>query len=345
MTFAAIKTALLTLLLALAICPSIPLNSHAAQPRRCPPSRPVNSCSEHVEFNQNGQQRTAEGRVVVEAADGGILLQTTDGALCARSSVREMQRRETARRTVQTARAGGARRTPACPNCRPAFAVTPRRIMWSCYNTSRDLRPVDQLAPRAAVQSVHQLLGRPGDRAARAGVPAAGVSCLPIGRSTTRPAATTCPAAPAASSASTACGRIASTCSTSPASKPFARSDSRGSMREINQMLSQPAAVPLVATVVHEATHQIAFNCGLQAALRRYPAVAVRRDGRVLRGARPHEHPRLARHRPRELPAARNVSQKPLATGTTARSKNCSATAAASATRARPSTPTPTPGR
>jgi hypothetical protein len=38
----------------------------------------------------------------------------------------------------------------------------------------------------------------------------------------------------------------------------------RGSMRELNQLLSQPAAVPLVATIVHEATHQIAFNCGLQ---------------------------------------------------------------------------------
>jgi hypothetical protein len=38
----------------------------------------------------------------------------------------------------------------------------------------------------------------------------------------------------------------------------------RGSLRDINQMLSQPAAVPLVSTVVHEATHQIAFNCGLQ---------------------------------------------------------------------------------
>jgi hypothetical protein len=38
----------------------------------------------------------------------------------------------------------------------------------------------------------------------------------------------------------------------------------RSSLREINQILSQPAAVPLVATIVHEATHQIAFNCGLQ---------------------------------------------------------------------------------
>jgi hypothetical protein len=42
------------------------------------------------------------------------------------------------------------------------------------------------------------------------------------------------------------------------------RGGGRGSIKEINQMLSQPAAVPLVATVVHEATHQIAFNCGLQ---------------------------------------------------------------------------------
>jgi hypothetical protein len=38
----------------------------------------------------------------------------------------------------------------------------------------------------------------------------------------------------------------------------------RGSLKEINQMLAQPLALPLVATVVHEATHQIAFNCGLQ---------------------------------------------------------------------------------
>ena len=45
----------------------------------------------------------------------------------------------------------------------------------------------------------------------------------------------------------------------------------RGSMREINQMLSQRAAVPLVSTIVHEATHQIAFNCGLQTRLSDVP--------------------------------------------------------------------------
>jgi hypothetical protein len=47
--------------------------------------------------------------------------------------------------------------------------------------------------------------------------------------------------------------------------------DRRGSRKEINQMLSQPAAVPLVSTIVHEATHQIAFNCGLQQRLSDLP--------------------------------------------------------------------------
>lgn len=38
----------------------------------------------------------------------------------------------------------------------------------------------------------------------------------------------------------------------------------RGSLSDISEMLAQPEAVPLVATIVHEATHQIAFNSGMQ---------------------------------------------------------------------------------
>lgn len=41
----------------------------------------------------------------------------------------------------------------------------------------------------------------------------------------------------------------------------------RGSLRDITALLQRPQAEPLVATIIHEATHQIAFNCGLQ---RRY---------------------------------------------------------------------------
>ncbi len=37
----------------------------------------------------------------------------------------------------------------------------------------------------------------------------------------------------------------------------------RGTAVQINQILSRPEAAMQVATIVHEATHQIAFNCGL----------------------------------------------------------------------------------
>ncbi|MBI2826369.1 MAG: DUF1570 domain-containing protein [Planctomycetia bacterium] len=40
--------------------------------------------------------------------------------------------------------------------------------------------------------------------------------------------------------------------------------DRRGSTAQINAMLDRPEAERTVATVIHEATHQLAFNCGLQ---------------------------------------------------------------------------------
>lgn len=41
--------------------------------------------------------------------------------------------------------------------------------------------------------------------------------------------------------------------------------DRRASAAHINQMLARPEAEQLVATIIHEATHQIAFNCGMHA--------------------------------------------------------------------------------
>ncbi len=38
----------------------------------------------------------------------------------------------------------------------------------------------------------------------------------------------------------------------------------RADAASINEMLSRPEATTMVSTVIHEATHQIAFNCGLQ---------------------------------------------------------------------------------
>ncbi len=47
----------------------------------------------------------------------------------------------------------------------------------------------------------------------------------------------------------------------------MAADGARATMRDISDLLSTPEAEPLVATIVHEATHQISFNCGLQTRL------------------------------------------------------------------------------
>jgi hypothetical protein len=47
--------------------------------------------------------------------------------------------------------------------------------------------------------------------------------------------------------------------------------DRRGSAAQINEMLSKPAAERTVATVIHEATHQLGSNCGLQTRLADIP--------------------------------------------------------------------------
>lgn len=49
-------------------------------------------------------------------------------------------------------------------------------------------------------------------------------------------------------------------------------SASRGTLSQIQQTLAQPDAAKTVATIVHEATHQIAFNCGLH---RRYADIPL----------------------------------------------------------------------
>ena len=49
------------------------------------------------------------------------------------------------------------------------------------------------------------------------------------------------------------------------------RASKSRNISEINRLLSQPQAGQLVATVIHEATHQIAFNCGIQQRLSDIP--------------------------------------------------------------------------
>ena len=220
---------------------------------------------EHVEFVHEGQQRSADGRVVIEAADGGILFEGVDGVLWSIERD-ELQAPRKARHAVQAAHARRALRTAARRAAARLSQLHHAALCRLLQHVAR-IRPVDQLAARAALQSVHQLLGSakassctsPSSRcrvlvfADRQSYDQASREDLPGGTGNI------------VGFYSLRSNRVNMFDLTgAEAVRSSGAANRRGSMREINQMLSQPAAVPLVATIVHEATHQIAFNCGLQ---------------------------------------------------------------------------------
>ena len=129
--------------------------------------------AEQVEFLRNGQEKRVTGRVIIEAADGGILLESADGVLW--SIERAEQQHRTKLDTPFKPLSPTALSEKLLSEMPAGFRsyTTPHYVI--VYNTSRSVCPVDQLAARAIVQSIHQLLARAGDRAARAGVPAARV--------------------------------------------------------------------------------------------------------------------------------------------------------------------------
>jgi hypothetical protein len=222
----------------------------------------TNATVEEVVWLQNGRPQTVAGRVVIEAADGGMMLQSDDGALwIIDPGETQTRKRLDAPFTPITPNKMGERLLAELP---AGFRVhaTPHYVV--CYNTSRtyaqwtssllerlykaftgywknqglELRepefplPVLVFADRQSYED-----------ASRTDLPG-GVGNI-VGFYSLRSNRVNMFDLSGLEAIRTANGR-------------------RGSLREINQMLSQPAAVPLVATIVHEATHQIAFNCGLQ---------------------------------------------------------------------------------
>jgi len=217
--------------------------------------------AEHVEFVSDGRQREADGRVLIEAADGGILLQTTDGALWAieRGELQRRQKLDIPFKPLSPA-ALSEKLVSELPAGFRSY-TTPHYVV--CYNTSRtyaqwtssllerlykaftnywegqgiELHEPEFPLPVFVFASRQQY-----DQAARDDLP--GGTGNIIGFYSLRS------------------NRINMFDLTGV--EAVRASNSHGSMKELNVMLSQPAAVPLVATIVHEATHQIAFNCGLQ---------------------------------------------------------------------------------
>lgn len=230
--------------------------------RSDPPAPPQLAASaERVEFTRRGRPQSIEGRVIVEAADGGILFQTADGTLwpierhelVARTPrqvpFRPLQPKELSERLVSEMPAGF--RSYTTPHYVVVYNTSRTYAQWTSSLLERLHKAFTNYWEGQGVELHEPEFPLPVllfanrvqyDLASRDDLP--GGTGNIIGFYSLRS------------------NRINVFDLTGVES--LRANGSRGSMREINQMLSQPAAVPLVATVVHEATHQIAFNCGLQ---------------------------------------------------------------------------------
>jgi hypothetical protein len=222
-----------------------------------------------LEFNRDGQHRTVTGRIVVEAADGGVLLESADGVLWS------IERRELQHRTKIDApfkplapAAMSERLLSEMPAGFRSY-TTPHYVI--VYNTSRTYaqwtssllerlykaftnywqgQSIELREPEFPLPVFLFATRQEYEQASREDLPG-GTGSI-IGFYSLRSNRVNMFDLTGAEAVRDASGGRPTT------------SARRGSMREINEMLSQPAAVPLVATIVHEATHQIAFNCGLQ---------------------------------------------------------------------------------
>lgn len=220
-----------------------------------------------VEFTQDGRTREVEGRIVIEARDGGMLLEGEDGALWT------IEGRQVRHRTDLD--------TPFVPLSHEALAekmlaelpagfrvhTTPHYVV--CYNTSRTYATWTSSLLERLYKAFTNYWEKQGLEirepefplpvmvfASRQMYDAASREDLPNGTGNIV----------GFYSLRTNCINMFDLTGAEAVRDAASSRNAgmrRGSMREINQMLSQPAAVPLVATIVHEATHQIAFNCGL----------------------------------------------------------------------------------
>ena len=220
--------------------------------------------AESVTFLVKGQKQTVRGRTLIEAADGGLMFQGVDGALwiIERGELQGRERLDKPFTPLTTAELS-EQMLAELPTGFRSY-TTPHYVV--CYNTSRayaqwtgsllerlykaftnywQTRGFEIDEPEFPLGVVVFADRQSYDQASREDLP--GGTGNIVGFYSLR---------------SNRVNMFDLTGSEAVANQ--ANSNRRGSMREINQMLSQPAATPLVATVVHEATHQIAFNCGLQ---------------------------------------------------------------------------------
>jgi hypothetical protein len=217
---------------------------------------------ERIVFRTEAGERTVAGRIIVEAADGGVLLQSDDGAFWTIEASQLVKRDATAEIFKPLTQAEVA--SQLLGELPPGFSTHNTDHYVVAYNTSRVYAQwTGSLLERLhrAFTNYWQRQGlairepefplvvlvfadqRTYDALSREDLPG-GVGNI-LGYYSLRT------------------NRV-NMFDLTGAEALRSERRARATLRDINEMLSRPAAVPLVSTIVHEATHQIAFNCGLQ---------------------------------------------------------------------------------
>ena len=217
---------------------------------------------EHVTFRRDGKEQTVSGQLVVTAEDGGVLVMGADGTLWAiepaeivtrkddNEPFRPLTRDELSQQLLAELPAG--------------FEIHSTHHYLICHNTSREYANWCGALFERLYKAFTNYWTRKGIKLHDPEFPLVAIVF------NTRESYAKYAAAELGKSAESIVGyyslrsnRITMYDLTGIESLRSA-GDRRGSSTQINQMLARPEAEQVVATVIHEATHQIAFNSGLQ---------------------------------------------------------------------------------
>jgi len=238
------------------------LAGSAAGPGRASEARVAQM--EHIVLRQDGKDVAIDGRLKVEAQDGGLLMESRDGKLWTVVPEQRVSRKtDDAPFTPFSADDLGTRMLAELPK---GFDVHHTVHYVICYNTSREYAQWCGSLFERLYMAFNSYWTHKGFHLREPEFPLVAV-VFNDRRSYI---------AHAQAEVGEAAGSIIGyfslmtnrmTMYDLTGVEALGRSRKRGTQGEINQVLSQPDAERTVATIVHEATHQIAFNCGLHTRL------------------------------------------------------------------------------
>ena len=217
--------------------------------------------TEHVTLRRDGDVKHVSGRIVVQAQDGGLLVLAPDGVLWTVQPQELLERRTDA---APFRLAGAQQLAQSLSTELPAgFQIYNTAHYVICYNTSKAYAQWCGGLYERLYRAFHNYWER---RGLHLSAPQAPLVALVFSRKDLYTDYARQELGDAANSIigyySLRTNRI-TTFDLTGVEALLAHRGRVGTMARINQVLSQPNASPTVSTIVHEATHQLAFNCGL----------------------------------------------------------------------------------